>query len=558
MKKNQPLFLAWTFLTILLLYSWYRISALTGGHFCYSLDDAFIHMAVAKNLGLHGVWGITPDAFGSASSSPLYTILLASLFCIGVNSYLAGLWINILAAYGVLFTVHSILLKYALPAIGRTIVLLSLIILFPFTVIILTGMEHLLHFWFALLFIQGIVEMISADNINGRKLLLVSCWGALMVATRFEGLFILGAACLLLLFYKKIIAAFTTGFVAALPVVIFAIISVAYGGYILPNSVLLKSSGGPAGPGALSHALQEILIYRLMYGNSTIMGLFQADKAYTGQSSISGTSLLRILIIVPLLVVLVKTKLSGNTTKQAVNMGIILSIGGALHLALAAVGWMFRYEAYLIGLAIINIGLLLWCLWPGITSLYAGSVWPQRLVMVLLLFFVASPLLARAMAGYRSTYRACRNIYDQQVQMGRFLQQYYPGVPVAANDVGAVSFLSESRIVDIWGLGNNEIARSKLTGHYSAEYLKKLLKREKVKIAVMYPDWYEASLYQNWAETGSWTIQDNVVCADPTVRFFALDSADAPALKRNLEAFQAQLPGSVNVGYGVYKKMAEK
>ncbi|NIG56322.1 hypothetical protein [Chitinophaga sp. Cy-1792] len=557
MKKHQPLYIAWTFLTVLLLYSWYRIAALTGGHFCYSLDDAFIHMAVAKNLGLHGVWGITPDAFGSASSSPLYTVLLASLFRIGVNSYLAGLWINIIAAYGVLYTVHRILLKYGLPAIGETIVLFSLIVLFPFTVIILTGMEHLLHFWFALLFIQGVVEMISAEYINTRKLLLVSLWGALMVATRFEGLFILGAACLLLLFYRKIIAAFTTGFVAALPVVIFAVISVAYGGYILPNSVLLKSSGGPAGPGALGHALQEIFIYRLMYGNSTIMGLFQADKAYTGQSSISGTSLLRILIIVPLLVVLVKTKVS-NTARQAVNMGIILSIGGALHLALAAVGWMFRYEAYLIGLAIINIALLLWCLWPGVTGLYSSSIWPQRLVMVILLFFVASPLLVRAMAGYRSTYRACRNIYDQQVQMGRFLQQYYPGVPVAANDVGAVSFLSDSRIVDIWGLGNNEIAKSKLTGHYNATYLKELLKRENVKIAIIYPDWYDNALYHSWAETGSWTIQDNVVCADPTVRFFALDSADAPALKRNLEAFQAQLPGTVNVGYGMYRKIAEK
>ena len=41
----------------------------TGGAFLYPLDDPFIHMQVARNLSLHGVWGINPQEFGSASSS---------------------------------------------------------------------------------------------------------------------------------------------------------------------------------------------------------------------------------------------------------------------------------------------------------------------------------------------------------------------------------------------------------------------------------------------------------------------------------------------------------
>lgn len=545
MKNNKPLYTAWILLTLLLLFSWYKISRLTGGHFCYSLDDAFIHMAVAKNFALHGVWGITSDAYGSASSSPLFTVLLAAVYRTGINGYMVGFWINVAAAYLLLYSAHRILAKYGMPEFGRTLVLVALIILLPFTVMILTGMEHLLHLWFSLLFVQAVVEMITAERVTLRQMLIAGAYGALMTGARFESLFLLGAAGLLLLFYRKIGTALVVGMIAVLPVVIFGVVSVAYGGYILPNSVLLKSSGGSASTGSVLQALQDIIVYRLMYGNSTVLGLFNADHSKAYASSISGTSLIRILIILPLLVVVVKVKGAGNTTRQAVNFGILVSIGCALHLALAAVGWMFRYEAYLVGLALMSMGLLLWCVWPQATAIYQGINLPQKAVLLLLLFFAGSPLLARALSGYRVQYRACRNIYEQQVQMGRFLQQYYPETSVAANDIGAVSFLSDSRIIDVWGLGNNEVAKSKLTGHYSDAYLVGFLKKERVKIAVIYKNWYSPELYGKWAAVGDWTIQDNVVCADKIVHFFALDSADAPGLRRNLEAFKAQMPASV-------------
>ena len=33
------------------------------GHIIYTLDDSYIHMALAKNLAQHGVWGITRYEF---------------------------------------------------------------------------------------------------------------------------------------------------------------------------------------------------------------------------------------------------------------------------------------------------------------------------------------------------------------------------------------------------------------------------------------------------------------------------------------------------------------
>ena len=48
----------------------------THGHIVYAIDDGGIHLSLARNLGLHGTWGVVPHHFQSASSSPLWTVLL--------------------------------------------------------------------------------------------------------------------------------------------------------------------------------------------------------------------------------------------------------------------------------------------------------------------------------------------------------------------------------------------------------------------------------------------------------------------------------------------------
>src|SRR5688500_9913608 len=71
---------------------WWIVSGVlgyTGGIFMYPLDDTFIHMELARNLADHATWGINPGEFGSASSSLLYTVLLALLFKV------FGVWVTI-------------------------------------------------------------------------------------------------------------------------------------------------------------------------------------------------------------------------------------------------------------------------------------------------------------------------------------------------------------------------------------------------------------------------------------------------------------------------------
>lgn len=49
----------------------------TGAAYTYPLDDTYIHTALARNLIEHGTWGINPGEFANASTSPVWTVLVA-------------------------------------------------------------------------------------------------------------------------------------------------------------------------------------------------------------------------------------------------------------------------------------------------------------------------------------------------------------------------------------------------------------------------------------------------------------------------------------------------
>src|SRR5258708_15070266 len=65
------------------------------GHLVYNVDDAYIHMAMAKNFSLHSVWGVTRYGFSSSTSSPLCTLILDGLYLVFVVHNSIPLLMNI-------------------------------------------------------------------------------------------------------------------------------------------------------------------------------------------------------------------------------------------------------------------------------------------------------------------------------------------------------------------------------------------------------------------------------------------------------------------------------
>src|SRR6201999_1146667 len=116
----------------------------THGTFMYPLDDTFIHMALARNLAFHGVWGMNPYAFASASSSVLYTLLLATLFKLFSVHVLIPFVINAIAAIAVLVVVRRWLERQGVSGPGQLVILLGVIFAKPLQILVICGMEHTL------------------------------------------------------------------------------------------------------------------------------------------------------------------------------------------------------------------------------------------------------------------------------------------------------------------------------------------------------------------------------------------------------------------------------
>jgi len=520
----------------------YSVLRQTNGTFMYPLDDVFIHMALAKNLAGYHNWGISRYEFASASSSVLYTLLLAGLFRLFSVQVIIPFLINCVTGVALLVVLQRWLRKENIHNGPQFVLLLCIIFFSPLPILLICGMEHTLQCLFAFLFVFGFSDWLEG-NLIGKKEKWELPWslvlyGMLCISIRYEGLFLVAIACFILAWHRKMGIAVKLGFLAALPLLVFGIYSVMKGSYFLPNSVLLKSDSAPLSFGGLIRTLDNILVQR--------MTVVKTDNIPAGipRPGISLLATQRLLIILPLTWFLFR-----KYFRERMAYGYILLMLTActvLQLAFASTGWLYRYEAYLVFCSVTIIGVLVYK--------YGREVLQEATffgccMMAVILFGLLFPLVLRSTAAFTKTGTACINIYGQQYQMGQFLHRYYDRDAVAANDIGAVSFFTSGPDLDLWGLGNIKVAKSKKGGYWTPEFLDSLCRETHVKLAIVYDDWFDDALLQRWTKVATWQIQNNVICGGDTVSFYAMDKDSGPDLKRNLTEYAKSLPPDVTVKY---------
>jgi hypothetical protein len=524
-NNSIKLFLSgFVFLFLPLLFIIIRVLHRTNGVLIYPFDDTYIHLTIADNL-LKGNWGINPDQFASASSSVLYTLILA-FFRIFSKSLLVPFVVNCLGGVTILIVVHLWLKKHLVSYFAQGCIFFFVVFFTPLPLLVLSGMEHTLQCLFSFLFIfyfSGWLE--ESKNGGGKIPFKILLFSILVTTIRYEGLFLIAIAAVLLLIQRRVLQAFILGLVAALPLLIFGWISISKGNYFLPNSVLIKS-------GSFDYSNPLQFIYKILF-----------DKLGYAENGMAALATQRLTIILPLLYLLFK-----NYLRPSYRFILIFLFGATiLQLSLASTGYLYRYEAYLFFCFFIIAPVVLYKFGKPLLSHLNSFL--SKLAAFLLSFFLLFPIILRGLTALDKAPQACINIYEQQYQMTMFTKQYYNQAPVALNDIGAVGYFTDSKIIDLWGLATVEITKSKRNHYWTPNFLDSVCKANHVQMAIVYDSWFGNSLAKGWSKAATWQIRNNVICGDSIISFYSLDSSSKNILKGQLEAFQSQLPSSVQVRY---------
>lgn len=498
-----------------------------GGHLVYALDDPYIHMAMAKNVALHHVWGVGSTHFTSSSSSLLWTAALALLFAaLGVHEAIPFA-ANVLIGIALLVVAFRHVSREGshLPHGYQFLVLAAIVFFAPLPGLVFVGQEHILHAMVNLAFVALAASFLADGGTSARDPLFrwVCALAAVLPLIRYEGLFAVAIVSLLLFAQRRFAHGLLVGAVALIPVAVYGVISTAFGWYWLPNSVLLKG------------ARPDLSSFR---------GLVETFGyvSYSRLLELPAVAFLLYAAIGALVLRLAR----GDRDELEWMLGIFIALT-LLHTQFAQpqAFWFFRYEAYLIVLGCVVVGRALgrWLAECRRDEWARHRTAAVDLGAILLLAF--SPLPDRAAKALTYLPQATANIYEQQYQMGLFLKQFYEGMPVALNDIGAASFLGNIECVDLVGLSNLDVAQRRLKGLYESEDVREVAEANGASVAIVFDSWFGNAIPATWHRAGSWTIRNNVVEGSDTVTFYAIQPAALGPLRTHLRDFSRALPPTV-------------
>ena len=451
----------------------------TDGQWFFPLDDTYIHFSVGEQLA-RGHYGVNENEAASASSSMLYPWLMALGHWLGFPDFFA-LGINLFFMGWALVWVFQTWGK-DVPFFCQPFAFLPLAALsIPFL-----GMEHGLHVWAVIGTLRGLTMVRPEASLLAATLSLP--------LIRFEGLAMAAAVILVWLWRGWFKAA--TGYLVWLGTVAcaHALVMAHFGLPFWPASVRMKSAVGMQGADRFDQIWNNLLA--------------AVDHR-------QGLVLLGMLLI---LGVLWLRKRNGMVAVAWLTVAAHVFFQGRY-------GYFFRYEVYVVAAA--------WmALLSGIATFWRPSV------------FVLSALVMGwpYVQAMRDTPGSCRRIYEQQYQMHRWVTEFYPH-PVAVNDLGWVSYRNDFPVLDLMGLGNEQVCALRAAGEFDTLKMESLADAYGVHMALIFTSWFdEMGLPSSWKKVASLR---TLVFTGPgsEVDFYITPLADEHEVEKALDAFEASLPG---------------
>jgi len=486
------------------------------GVFTYTLDDPYIHLALAENLA-HGHYGINPGEASSPSSSMVWPLLLAPFARMGWGEYLPlalnGLFCG-MAAWLIGRVVdgwegwaHAGSGSGGMAWLGRFAVATALMLTANLAGLTFVGMEHGLQVLVAVACAAGMAEAFA-----GRQVPRWCLWAAALgPMVRYEDFALLAAVGVALYGQRRRATALRVAGASVAGPALFSLFLVSRGLPALPTSVLVKSRAYSIRGGGVVAAIRE------MYWG--VPGGTMHEVAWWGQLAVA-------LVLAALAV------RERERVRRFVLRGALLT--AMLQLGLGRVNWFHRYEVYAM----------------AFTSLVAATalvestrVWRPALVAGLLA--LGAPY---ALAVWQ-TPAAAANVYEQQYQMHRFVAEYYRKA-VAVNDLGWVSYRRPAGVyvLDLWGLASPEASRQP---NKDSDWLDAITQSHHAGLAMIYPQWFPDGAPDDWTPLATMCVTSRRPAAGmPCVVFYSTGVGNTAELTAEMAAFARTLPASVKIALG--------
>jgi len=492
---------------------------LTNWQFTYTLDDPYIHLALAKGVSRFH-YGINPSEFSAPSSSILWPFLMAP-FAHLQGYWLAPLALNLACLMGTLVVLQRLLAsRFGVRQFSSWISASLVAFCLNIYGLVFTGMEHSL---------QVFLVAVIASALAQRRLS-VWLWTFLLALplVRYEGLAISLPVLCYLAFQGRAtrVKALLTGLVLAIGLVSFSAFLAGLGLGYLPSSVFAKQSATTAG---------------------SMFGLFKAMKGGVLANAYS----------LPTFTVYGFGLFAGFAawSSSRARVLLLLAAPAILHLCLGANGWFGRYEvSILLYLLIVSADLLVDQLDSRTEFLASASLGRQfgagRVAKASILF----PLLLVFVVGTRPLWEstlltplAAKNIQDQQVQMAVIVSKYLHK-PVAVNDLGAVALSSKQYVLDLWGLGSYEaLSLRRDPANDPRLWIPRLMAEKDVHYAIVYDSWFRETP-GNWIRVANLTLPGRrVTPASDVVSFYATSPASAEDLAEAIARYKSENPNKASM-----------
>jgi hypothetical protein len=501
-------------LCVLLIQAWHidRLQQL------YAVDDAYIHLAISKNLLTHHVFGVTPYGFTGASSSVVWPFLLAALGAmLGLHVWLPFV-LNVALSLLLLWLANRWLWRLGVASDRlRAIALLSIAVLAPLSSLTSLGLEHVLQSITALGLLVAASEVLDRSrDVKAVAPLLV--WTVLATSSRYEIAFEVVCICALLAWQRRVGLAAAVAAAGFLPILAFGIFSMSHpGSHFFPNSLLLKTASAST---ALSDRVAPML-HNLTY---------------------AGKHLLPIAWAVVLGLSIASTR-KRKTLSAAAAAGIITVGVSVLHTLFSRMGQLGRYESYLVVLTIFSLFALL---------VECAEFFRSTRMAAWLVACAVVALLPRAAVIVATNADAVQSIFLQQYQMAKFFERNYPTTPIAVNDVGAVNYFRDGHTLDLFGLTSSTVLNMKLAHEYDTNAMRQLAAQDGVRVVAVYVEWFQGAqaLPAEWTYAGSLTPKcpsRHATVGGFTIAFYAVHPEDVSELRAKLAANSVLLPQGTKV-----------